>query len=125
MEEFSINGTTKTPMIRLNGTKGLLEMAGRSIPEVASEFYEPVVNWVTEYCRNPLSVTNVQVKFEYFNTSSSKAILDIFKKLELLHKSERSTVSVKWFFERDDEAMQEAGEEYKILLSLPFEILVG
>ena len=125
MEDYNLIGTTKTPKVNLNVSKGLVELSGRSIPEVASEFYAPILDWMVEYSKNPKSQTAVQVKFEYFNTSSSKAILDIFKKLELLHKSEKSLVSVKWFYEVDDEAMQEAGEEYKILLGLPFEVMVG
>jgi len=123
METFTLIGTTKTPQINLNASTGVLELSGRSIPEVSSEFYAPVLAWVSEYAKSPKSKTIIEVKFEYFNTSSSKSILDFFKKVELIHKNGTSNVSVKWFVEKDDEAMEEAGQEYKSLMTLPFEIL--
>lgn len=123
METFTLIGTTKTPNISLNAMTGVLELSGRSIPEVASEFYAPVFDWMIEYAKKPNATTTVIMKFEYFNTSSSKAIFDFFKKIELMHKSGTTNINVKWFVETDDEAMEEAGQEYKILLSLPFEIL--
>ena len=46
----------------------------------------------------------VQVQLEYFNTSSSKCLLDLFKKLEAL-----DSLSVHWYFDSDDEDMLEAG----------------
>ena len=57
---------------------------------------------------------------EYFNTSSSKCILDVFKKLESIADSE---VSIKWFYEEDDEDMLEAGEDYEAIIDLKFEMI--
>jgi hypothetical protein len=125
MEEFVLTASTKTPGVKLDASTGLLEISGRSIPEIATEFYNPMIDWVVEYGKDPKPETTVQVKFEYFNTSSSKSILDFFKKLEQIDASGKTRVNVKWFYETDDEAMEEAGMEYKMLLALPFEIQVG
>jgi hypothetical protein len=57
---------------------------------------------------------------EYFNTSSSKSLLDVFKKLEDLHNSGKSKVSIHWYYIQEDESMEEAGQEYQLLLGLPF-----
>ena len=57
---------------------------------------------------------------EYFNTSSSKCILDVFKKLESISDS---SVSVKWYYEEDDEDMLEAGEDYEAIIDLSFEMI--
>ena len=62
----------------------------------------------------------MNVQLEYFNTSSSKCILDVFKKLESVTGSE---VSVKWYYEEDDEDMLEAGEDYEAIIDLPFEMI--
>ena len=125
MEEYVLTASTKTPGANFDASSGVLEIFGRSIPEISTEFYQPMLDWVTEYGKNPNKETSVQVKFDYFNTSSSKSILDLFKKLEQIDASGKSKVSVKWFYEKDDEAMEEAGREYKMLLALPFEIVVG
>jgi hypothetical protein len=55
-------------------------MEGRSIPENVIDFYQPILRWIDEYAQNPLPETLVHMKFEYFNTSSSKRIFDIMKK---------------------------------------------
>ena len=123
MSDFILKASTKTPEINFNGKTGLLELSGRSIPEISNEFYQPIIAWVDSYGKNPQEETVVHAKFEYFNTSSSKQILDIFKKLDSLHTKGKSKVSIKWFIAEDDEAMEEAGEEYRLLLTMPFEIV--
>jgi hypothetical protein len=62
------------------------------------------------------------VGLEYFNTSSSKCLLDIFRKLESLSKSGKSEIKVIWLYEEEDEDMMEAGDDYKTIVKLPFEI---
>lgn len=64
----------------------ILEIRGRSIPENSIEFYKPLVEHLEKYAQKPQSATNVNIQLEYFNTSSSKCILDVFKKLEAIHK---------------------------------------
>jgi hypothetical protein len=61
---------------------------------------------------------------KYFNTSSSKCILDVFKKLENINKSGNSTVIINWHFEEDDEDMSEAGEDYKAIINVPFKMVM-
>lgn len=99
-----------------------MELKGRSIPENSIEFYKPLNDWIDEYANSPQSQTVVDIKLEYFNTSSSKCILDLFKLLEKLN--EKSTqVKINWFYEVDDEDMAEAGEDYQAIIDLPFEMI--
>jgi hypothetical protein len=122
MESLIIDGTTKTPDVNFNAEKGTLEVKGRSIPENSIEFYKPLVDWLEEYARNPLSRTEVNVHLEYFNTSSSKCILDVFKKLEAIHKN-KYDVQINWYYEEDDEDMLEAGEDYESIIRVPFKMI--
>lgn len=62
---------------------------------------------------------DVRVKMEYFNTSSSKCIYDLLKDVKSL-KNKGKKVSVRWYYDEDDEDMLEAGEDYSDLLDLPF-----
>ena len=77
MEKFSIDGTPKTPSISFDLASGVLEIKGRSIPENSIEFYKPLVDSLEKYAGSPKSATNVNIQLEYFNTSSSKCILDV------------------------------------------------
>lgn len=122
MENLKLDGSAKTPSIDFNAETGVLELQGRSIPENSVEFYKPINEWIETYGANPQSKTTIDVKLEYFNTSSSKCILDLFKQLEGLNGN-GTDVHVNWYFEEDDEDMEEAGEDYEAIISLPFKMI--
>lgn len=122
MEAISIEGTPKTPTIKFDPSSGVLELKGRSIPENSIEFYKPVIDALDKYSSNPKPVTNVNIQLEYFNTSSSKCILDLFKKLESIN-SNGSAVTINWHYEEDDEDMLEAGEDYQAIINVPFKMV--
>ncbi|MFH1005019.1 MAG: DUF1987 domain-containing protein [Bacteroidota bacterium] len=122
MEKILIESTSKTPSINFDFKGGLVEIKGRSIPENSVEFYKPLVESLEKYSVKPLTVTVVNIQLEYFNTSSSKCILDIFKKLESIHKSGHQLV-INWFYEQDDEDMLEAGEDYQSIINVPFKMI--
>ena len=122
MDPIKIEGTRKTPDIYFDSNKGIVEIEGRSIPENSIEFYKPLVDWLDGYADTPASKTEVNIKLEYFNTSSSKCILDVFKKLETIYKNS-SEVVINWYYEEDDEDMLEAGEDYQSILKIPFKMI--
>ena len=122
MEKLYLQGSAKTPTIDFNSETGVLELKGRSIPENSIEFFKPLNDWIEGYRSSPKDKTTIEVRLEYFNTSSSKCILDLFKKLEGVDGNNTS-VHVNWYFETDDEDMQEAGEDYEAIVGLPFKII--
>ena len=122
MEKLSIEGTPKTPTISFDFEKGQLEIKGRSIPENSIEFYKPLVDGLEKYAASPKPTTNANIQLEYFNTSSSKCILDVFKKLESIHKG-GSQIVINWYYEQDDEDMLEAGEDYQAIINVPFKMI--
>jgi hypothetical protein len=122
MGKINLEGTNKTPKITFNEDEGLLELKGRSIPENSIEFYKPLVDALDVYSKNPKSLTRVNIHLEYFNTSSSKCILDIFKKLEAI-KNAGNDVNINWYYEEDDEDMLEAGEDYQAIIKVPFKMI--
>ena len=122
MEPISFEGTPKTPTVNFNSDTGIVEIKGRSIPENSIEFYKPLVDWLEEYKENAQPMTKVIIQLEYFNTSSSKCILDVFKKLEAIHKA-KNPVEIHWYYEEDDEDMLEAGEDYESIIRVPFKMV--
>jgi hypothetical protein len=71
----------------------------------------------TEYAKDPLPETTFDFKLEYFNTASSKLILDVLTALEDIENAK-----VAWYFYEDDEDMEEAGEEFSELVDVDFEL---
>ncbi len=124
METLSLQGSPKTPTVEMSAENGIIEIKGRSIPENSIDFYRPVVEWLDAYAESPSSVTEVNIQLEYFNTSSSKCILDVFKKLETVFKNNgEKGVTINWYYEEDDEDMLEAGEDYQSILKIPFKMI--
>lgn len=122
MENYTLTPTPKTPRLYFNASSGEFEMSGRSIPENSIEFYKPLMKWLDKYLDSPAASTKLSVNLEYFNTSSSKCLIEILRKLEAL--SDKSNVKVLWHYEEEDEDMMESGEDFKKLLSIPIELVV-
>ena len=122
MDSIFIEGTPKTPNIDFDHGKGSLLLKGRSIPENSIEFYKPLVDWLDAYSSSPKPKTVCDVQLEYFNTSSSKCLLDLFKKMELMSTG-GSEVIINWYYEEDDEDMLEAGEDYQSIINVPFKMI--
>ena len=122
MEPIIIEGTSKTPSVKFDPNEGVFELKGRSIPENSVEFYKPLVEWLDKYQESPLEKTSVDINLEYFNTSSSKCLLDIFKKLENICRAKHDVV-INWYYEADDEDMFEAGEDYESIVRVPFKMV--
>jgi len=122
IENLLVEGTVKTPTVVLDADTGLLLIRGRSIPENTIDFFSPINNWVDNYCTIPKDKTTFQIRLEYFNTSTSKCLLDLLRKFENINKY-RSEVTVEWFYETDDDDMEEAGQDYQAIVELPFSMI--
>jgi hypothetical protein len=122
MDPIIIEGTPKTPTVNFDANTGKIEIKGRSIPENSIEFYKPLVDWLEHYGNSPKANSEVNIQLEYFNTSSSKCILDIFKKLENITKAGHAVI-INWYYEEDDEDMLEAGEDYQSIIKVPFKMI--
>jgi hypothetical protein len=123
MENIFIEGTGRTPNVDFNAQTGMLEISGRSIPENSIAFYKELFDWLDEYVSHPQTKTQMAFNLEYFNTSSSKCILDILRKLEKLPE-EGHDAHVKWYFEDGDEDMEESGMDFKSLINLEIELVM-
>lgn len=122
MDNLKIDGTKQTPEIDFDAASGILKISGRSIPENTFEFFNPVLVWLDEYGTQAPDSIIAKINLEYFNTSSSKYILEVLKRLKNLLKDGKN-VLVQWFYEEDDEEMMETGEDYEDVSGLPFEII--
>lgn len=121
MEKILIEKSFRGPAINFDAESGLIEIEGHSILENPKVFYEPLVeDWLENYIENPSDSTIVNIKLEYFNTSSSMWIFQILKKLKKLYDKNKQ-LSINWYY--FDEDMCEVGEDYQTLLSVPFHLI--
>lgn len=120
MEKFEKQPTPKTPYIDFDPGTGRFLLEGRSIPENSLEYYKPLVEWIEDYNQNPCPNTVLSVNLEYFNTSTSKCLVEIFRKLERING--RSNVKILWHYDEEDEDMMESGEDFRKILKIPIEL---
>ena len=123
LKPLKIEPTHKTPRVTLEPETNIFELGGRSIPEDSVSFYKPILEWIDAYAQSPNPKTEFKFELEYFNTSSSKNILELLKKLESIFNS-GNDVHITWYYDEDDEDMEETGEDYKALLSVPLELVM-
>jgi len=101
LTEYTYIGDYKNPTIKL-GINGEFELSGRSLPENSRNIYQPVIDWLIEYKNAPQVSTVLNFKLEYFNTSSSKMLFEIFKIIEEINKKKFKT-TINWYHEKEDE----------------------
>lgn len=118
---YQKEATRNTPGIDVNLEVGKIKLFGRSSPENSVQFYAPVLNAL----RSDRLVTqkiDMDVRLEYFNTSSSKCLFDIFKLLKKIETT-GTELTINWYYEPLDDDMFEAGEDYSDILDLEFNFI--
>ncbi len=121
MNPLRINETSDTPEVNLDQSRGRFEFYGKSMPEDPNEFFTPIINWFKEYITKPNKETVLIFKMDYFNTASSKKILEILSVLLEIHKK-KQTVIVNWHYRSNDDDMKETGETFSEIIHIPFRI---
>jgi len=122
MTDFSIAGTQSTPEIRSDWEAGKLYMKGDSYPENSYELFHQVFEWIEAFLAEEDRQLNLELHLLYLNTSSIKAMMDIFDMLEAAH-NEGKPVAVDWFYDQRNERVAELAEEFKEDCTFPFQIV--
>ncbi len=123
MEKLFIAKTDDTPEVDFNPETKEMKMTGRSLPEDVTTFYQPLLDWLDELEETPSGPNKFIVNLEYFNTASSKLILDILMRLEDIHTGGSNEIEIIWNYDERDTDMEEAAEEYSELVEVPFRIV--
>ncbi|MES2534302.1 MAG: biofilm regulation phosphoprotein SiaC [Pseudomonadota bacterium] len=122
MENLRIEGTQSTPGIFCDGAAGTVEMRGDSYPENSFELFSPVLGWIEAFLGNSDRQLSFELHLLYLNTSSVKAMMDIFDMLEEAHRKGRG-VAVNWYYDQQNERVGELAEEFREDCTFPFNIV--
>ena len=121
LELLKLEATEDTPQVILDPANKKFQISGRSLPEDPTEFYDPIIEWLDEYCTNPNPKTNFDFKLEYFNTASSKQIYKIFLRLKNLIDNNHE-LNICWYYQDGDTSIQQAGERYMRVVGVQIQL---
>jgi hypothetical protein len=107
MQDITIAQTNSTPQVDF-ATNGNLFLKGRSLILDVDVFYQPLCDWVRRL-GSPTVIFNL--KIDYFNSASSKKILEMLKIID--SNNNVKDFDVFWHFETDDEDILEIGQIFE------------
>jgi hypothetical protein len=124
MENLTINSNPEQvyyPSVSFNYKTGICEISGESYMEETYKFYEPVINWISNYASEKKPI-NFIIRLTYFNTSSSRFILEILDTLKK-YKDTGGEVTISWYYKISDpdilseinDFIEESGTEIQII----------
>lgn len=100
-----------TPQVEMIASKKLCEISGESYVEDAISFYQPIIGWIKEYGNTNNKELTFNFKLTYFNTSSSKSILDVLNALKEIQTKE-IRVQINWYYPEDNYDLLAEAEDF-------------
>ncbi len=111
-----------TPSVKFDVKTGICTIEGESCLENAAEFYARLINWFEKFINQNKGAIQLNLKLMYFNTSSSKCILDMLKILKR-YKDSGGKVTVNWYYRSYDADQLEEAQDYVAYTKLPMNII--
>ncbi len=115
MENLFIQGELGNyyiPTVDFNAETGICTISGKSYLEDTTKFYLPLLEWLDRYFTEVGKPVEFNVKLSYYNTSSSRSVLDLFDILKL-YEERGGQVEVNWYCrDVDFEVIQEEVDDY-------------
>ncbi|MFT7612706.1 MAG: hypothetical protein ACI9J3_001669 [Parvicellaceae bacterium] len=118
-----LESTHVFPSVTLNSVTGVLSISGRCMPENPTKYFATIKEWMTEYFKNPQPETEFNINLDYFNSSSSTQIFNLFLLLENYHVETETNVKVVWTYDVEDDDMVDFAEKQKGKLKIPVELI--
>ncbi|HAS44305.1 MAG TPA: hypothetical protein DCS93_27755 [Microscillaceae bacterium] len=100
-----------SPNISLNPSSGECTLSGRSLMSNPRLFYTPVFDWLDEYENSNSTELNWHIHITYFNSSSKKIFITLFKRLYELQQKSRQQIKVNWYCLEEDTDLKDEVEE--------------
>ena len=120
MDNISIEPTKKS--LEVECSPGYFKLSGNSILSDPRKFFQPIVEWVDDYIKNPMDKTTVDLKLEYVDTASVQSVFDIMRLFKPVQDREKE-VTVNFYFEFDDPELLELGEIMEGRLGIKFNFI--
>lgn len=120
IEDLIMVGDKTKPNVYFNYEKGELTIEGRCILEYAEIVFDLMTDWLEKYIEKPKEKTTINLRLEYFNSSTAKALVRfLFLAKQLPEKN--SELYVNYYY--DDENIYEYGQDFMEVVGIPFNFI--
>lgn len=121
MKKIHIEATHSSPEVSFNFNENKLIIKGICTPENPKLFFAPIIEAFEEYQKIYNDLT-IDIHLDYFNTGSSKCLLNLFLKASLNPNIKINTI-VNWIADAQDMELKEAGQVFEEITGLKFNYL--
>jgi hypothetical protein len=104
------HGSYYVPTINFDAQNGICEISGESYLEDTVAFFSPLIDWLTEFLETQDKPLIFNFNLDYYNTSSSKYIVDILALLKK-YQEKGKNITVNWHYNESSEDADEEIEE--------------
>jgi hypothetical protein len=116
---FTIIQTKTTPFADFNN--GYLVVSGKSVPFNHPVFFDTIRDRLKIYMQKPAKDMKIDFNLSAINAVSKRAIMQTFRLLEEMNY-DGVNVRVRWYYQHDDDDVQEFGEICQSTFKVPTEI---
>jgi hypothetical protein len=115
MDIWKLESTKQTPAITLDPDKNQLELKGECYPENVAELSTLIFSHLDKYLieLQDNNIFTVNIELNYFNSSSSKMLMNLFDQLENEVANHGKQIIVNWIYDPENDTAEEFGEEFK------------
>jgi SiaC family regulatory phosphoprotein len=107
------------PKVKFEYDTGFCQIQGECYLIDAEVFFQPLIDWILAY---PLQDISFHFKLTYFNTSSSRGILNLLKALKS-QKEKGKNVEILWYYPVNNQHLKAEAEDFMDDLHLNFTIV--
>ncbi len=118
MALLEIEATSSTPEVLFDVENKSLTIKGICTPENPRLFFEPIFQTMNDFQINSDALT-VEICLDYFNTGSSKCLLNLFYMISN-HPTLKANSVVNWVIEDSDPDIKESGLLFEEITGLTF-----
>ena len=112
MESKTIAATDRSPEVRMDVANRIISFTGEAYPEDAAAFWGPILQEMQNIVeQEPEELLQVDFQLAYFNSSSAKALMNVFQLLESAAET-GTKIRVNWYFQDGDNTLEESGEDF-------------
>ncbi|MEP4095250.1 DUF1987 domain-containing protein [Reichenbachiella sp.] len=122
IRKYVIEATNATPSVNLLPDQHFLMIKGRCSLVQPMLFYKKVLQAIDQYAESGNDSLNVFIKFEDFNSTSTRCILDMMKRFQLMH-DRGVKINVSWYYDKGDDIMLEYGQIFKDAVHVRFNLV--